>query len=372
MHKLVVFCGNFDELPARQDVYQTVVLDEVPVRFGIVEEDEPKFDPQDPKNAHAVLVRVRAFSLNFRDKNRIFTTAFKAPPESYYVIGSEFAGEVIEVGPQVTRFSPGDRVMGNNAYPDSGCKHIMPGVPTNHASKELQSFHELKLAKVPSTMPDEEAAAFSIGAQTAYSMIRRLAIHDGANILVTAAKSNTSLFVINALRTRNVNVYGISTSGLFERELRSMGVVNVAVCANSDPLQRHPVFADVLERNAGFDFAIDPYFDLNFSRLLDVLKTGAKYISCGVYDQYLDVIGKSKPEISRGGNEFLKVMMKNITVMGNCIGLDEDLANATRDYAEGSLRIIIDSVFSGGDVAGFIKRTYAATDRFGKVVYRYA
>ena len=373
MRKLVVFGGRLDQDPAPLNDYdyQTVILDEVPIRFAILEEEQPEFDLRDPKNARMVLTRFKAFSLNYRDKNRVFTTAFKAPPNNYYSLGSEFAGEVVDVGPEVTRFSPGDRVMGNNAYPDSGSKDVLPGVPTNHASKEFQLFHELKLAAVPATMSDEEAASFSIGAQTTYSMIRRLGIHEGSNVIVTAAKSNTSLFAINALRSRNVNVYAISTSAMFEPELRKLGVADLVVAGISDAFHEHPVLAHVLAQSAGFDFAIDPYFDLHFSRLLDVLKSGAKYISCGVYDQYLDVIGKPKPQVRRSGNEFLKVMIRNISVIGNCIGLDEDLAAATRDYTEGALQVIVDSVFANGDVAGFMNRTYAAKDRFGKVVYRY-
>lgn len=371
MRKLVVFSGQGDQNSGSSYEEQTEFLDERPIRFALIEEDPPQFDHEDPKNAHAVLTRIKAFSLNYRDKNRIFTTVCKAPPNSYYVIGSEFAGEVLDIGPQVKRFSRGDRVMGNNAYPNSGCDGVLPGVPTNHASKEVQIFHELKLAKVPSDMSDEEAAAFSIGAQTAYSMIRRLAIHDGANVLVTSAKSNTSLFVINALRKRKVNVYAISTSARFESELKKLGVAAVAIAKTSDGFQENPALVQVLQQDGGFDFAIDPYFDLHFSRLLEVLKIGAKYISCGVYDQYLYLIGKPKPEVRYTGSEFIKVMMKNISVMGNCIGLDEDLATAIRDYADGSFKIIVDSVFTGSDIGGFINRTYTATDRFGKVIYRY-
>jgi hypothetical protein len=33
--------------------------------------------------------------------------------------------------------------------------------------------------------------------------------------------------------------------------------------------------------------------------------------------------------------------------------------------------VLVDRVFSGGDAAGFLDRTYNAPDRFGKVVYLY-
>jgi NADPH:quinone reductase-like Zn-dependent oxidoreductase len=368
MRKLVVFGGGSE--PNSHPRAEALTMDGAAVRFGFLEDDPPEFDRTDPKNSHAVLTRVKAFSLNYRDKNRIFKTSCQAPADKYYALGSEFAGEVMAVGPQVTRFAVGDRVMGNNAYPDSGGDGVLPGVPTNHASKELQVLHELKLAKIPLNMPDEEAAAFSIGAQTTYSMVRRLSIHAGASVLITAAKSNTSLFAISALRRRNACVYATSSNASFEVELKELGVKGLAVVNHSDDFHSHPMLANIVAQG-GFDFVIDPYFDLHFGRALDVMKTGAKYTSCGVYDQYLDLIGKAQPAIRRSGNDFIKVMMKNISVIGNCIGLEDDLSEASKDYAAGSLRVVLDSVFSAGEAAPFLERTYNARDRFGKVVYRY-
>src|SRR5205823_1394315 len=156
---------------------------------------------------------------------------------------------------------------------------IPPGVPTNHASKEIQIFHEAKLLKVPDAMPDATAAAFSIGAQTTYSMVRRLQIFDGANVLVTAAKSNTSLFAINALKNRNVNLYAISTSDRFADELKRMGVKELVVIdADCENFVRHPILGQLATRLGGFHFVIDPYFDLHLSRLIDIMAVGGKYI----------------------------------------------------------------------------------------------
>ena len=48
-----------------------------------------------------------------------------------------------------------------------------------------------------------------------------------------------------------------------------------------------------------------------------------------------------------------------------------DLEHALQDYAAGRFDVIVDSVFSGNQVADFFNRTYNSRDRFGKVVYRY-
>jgi NADPH:quinone reductase-like Zn-dependent oxidoreductase len=358
-------------LPAGSRV-DTVVLDDVPVSCAIVQTPEPQFVPDEPGNECRVLVRVKAFSLNYRDKNRIFSMVVKGAEEGFYVVGSEFVAEVLAVGSRVTEFAPGDRVMGDNNYPGSNGNGAAPGVPTNHASKEIQIFHKAKLLKVPGSMPDATAAAFSIGAQTTYSMIRKLDMPDGANVLVTSAKSNTSLFAINALKNRRVNVYATSTSDRFQQKLEQMGVKQlIAVDAGCANFREHPVLGPLARRLGGFNGVIDPYFDLHLSRVLDVMAMGGKYITCGLYDQYLQMIGKDTPRGYKHDGALTTVMLKNLHIIGNCIGLTRDLQRAAQDFAAGSLEVAVDSVFSGGQIAAFLARTFNAKDRLGKVIYHY-
>jgi NADPH:quinone reductase-like Zn-dependent oxidoreductase len=349
----------------------TVEMDGVPVRCAIVETAGPRFDRGDPANERKVLIRVKAFSLNYRDKNRIFTMNRHGANMGFYAVGSDFAAEVLEIGPGVTQVAPGDRVVGDAAYPFSGDAAVPPGIPTNHGSKELQIISELKLARIPDEMTYRDASGFTVGAQTTYSMIRRLEIFEGANVLVTAAKSNTSLFAIHALRNRNVNVYVTSGSTSFERDLKQMGVKEIAIIDHSTPLAGHPALAGAMP-GGGMHFVIDPFWDLHFSRSLEVMAMSGKYISCGIYDQYLGLIGKPPLPPQHSGREFLLMLMKNLHVLGNCIGLREDLARALSDYQSGKFKVTIDSTYTSGQEGEFLDRTYNARDRFGKVVYQYS
>ena len=242
-------------------------------------------------------MRKRAFSCDYRDKGLLLPRLQGAHKHAYVSIGSEFVGEVVAKGAEVTDVSIGDRVMGDNHYIGAGDagQEYAEGVPTNAASQEYQVLHRAKLILVPPGMPDEVAAAFSIGAQTAYSMVRKLAVAPGANVLVTAAKSNTSLFSINALKQRGVNVYATSTSSRFAPELRALGVRELFVVdpmlgwARQEQLQ---AFARAI---GGFDGVIDPFFDLHLSSAVAVLAAGGRYVTCGYYDQYLGLIGRESP-----------------------------------------------------------------------------
>lgn len=49
----------------------------------------------------------------------------------------------------------------------------------------------------------------------------------------------------------------------------------------------------------------------------------------------------------------VNMMINNIQIMGNCIGLTSDLEDAIADYVSGKLKVNIDSVFTGNQVAEF-------------------
>src|SRR4051812_4629739 len=82
--------------------------------------------PAPAPSAWEVKVRVRASALNRADLLQIrgFYPAPKGAPED--IPGLEYAGEVEEVGAHVTRFQPGDRVMGlvgGGAFAEVLCTH---------------------------------------------------------------------------------------------------------------------------------------------------------------------------------------------------------------------------------------------------------
>jgi NADPH:quinone reductase-like Zn-dependent oxidoreductase len=357
------------------NIVQAMEIEGIDVFCGLIHTEESEFDANVPKNKFNVLVKKRAFSCNYRDKNIILKTAVHVPEERFYTVGSDFVGEVVALGTEVAEFQVGDRVIGNNSYPDSGVVGLRPGIPTNNASKEYQSFHQAKLLKIPPEISDECAAAFSIGGQTTYSMIRKLDIEPGANVLVTAAKSNTSLFVINALKHHNVNLYATSTSRHFEQELKEMGVKQlIQVNPDDDDWLTSPDMLHIYQETGGFNYIIDPFFDLHIGKVISLFVPGfgGKYITCGLYEQYSQLTGNEFQYHGLLFSQILATMMvNNIYLIGNCLGTTKDLQQAIQDCATGRFPVVVDSVFTGNQIKEFFERTYNAKERFGKVIYRY-
>ena len=228
--------------------------------------------------------------------------------------------------------------------------------------------------RMPDTMSFVEGAAFTIGAQTSYGMIRRLAPKVGSTALVTAGRSNTSLFLINALRARGVRVFALSSSRQHFERLRSLGVEEVF---NPGMLTKkfagkEPIVA-VARKLGGFDHVFDPFFDIYMSRVLVLLAFGGSYISCGLYNQYQEAIGLEMPHVMSDYKEAILCALKNnLRIQGNRLGVKGDLRKALSDFEAGSLPLVIDSNYTGDEVGDFLLRTYVSADRFGKVIYSYS
>ncbi|WKB34675.1 alcohol dehydrogenase catalytic domain-containing protein [Terrilactibacillus sp. S3-3] len=193
----------------------------------MIDIQKPHFNADHAANRDFVLVKVDAFSCNYRDKAIILKAALRmsgqvkmnAAPVSFF--GSDFVGTVVEKGDGVKEFTIGDRVIPDCAYPNPPAPEVAPGVVTNEASKGWLRLHKSKLIRIPSSMSNTDAAGFTIGAQTSHSMIRRTQVHPGQRALVISARSNTSLFLIKGLVSLGIDtwLFQLRIGQMFRRPL---------------------------------------------------------------------------------------------------------------------------------------------------------
>lgn len=331
--------------------------------FGMMDTANPYSGNIDEED---VLIRVEAFSCNYRDKSLIlmFNEICKNKSGNgrlfYTPFGSEFVATVLQVGRKVQTLKVGDRVIPDGAYPIK-VDGRMGALPTNCASQRFQVFHWSYLVKVPDEMPNEKAASFTIAGQTVFSMIRKLQLRSGERVLVTAATSNTSLAAISALKGLGVDVYACSTS-MFKKEIfMSMGVKSLL---SSESLKDNP---DCLPH---FDAVIDPFLDIYFCDVIKRLNIGGRYITCGNYNQ--NSFFEKSNIVNQDVNSILNYcIINNISIIGNCLGTREDLENAIISYQKGQFDILIDSVYTDADINSFLSKTFHLAPRFGKVVFKY-
>jgi NADPH2:quinone reductase len=145
-------------------------------------------DPEPGPNE--VVVAVRAASLNFPDL-LIVHGRYQIKPPLPFIPGSEFSGEILSVGANVTRFKVGDRVAAMGST----------GGFATHAL-----VHHERLVALPDSMSFEAGAAYAFTYGTAHhSLVDRGALQAGETVFILGAAGGVgtaSIQIAKALGAR--------------------------------------------------------------------------------------------------------------------------------------------------------------------------
>lgn len=369
MQSLALINDSISKLPIVKNL-GSLMISNVELKCGLVEVPKPNFDAEHGINSDYVLVKVLAFSCNYRDKALILKSSQKmsgdlkhtSVPVSFF--GSDFVAEVITKGSNVKKFDVGDRVIPNCAYPYSSYEGIPSGVVTNEASKGWLRLHKSKIMKIPNTMSSELAASYTIGAQTSSSMIRRINVKKDENVLVTAGRSNTSIFIIRQLLSKGIIPDVLSTSDWNESELEYIFPAKIIKIKRG---QRD--MESVFKKK--YDVIFDPFFDLYLEKSINLLNFYGRYITCGLKNQH-ENFKENYDTINNLDFQSLmiRVMTNNISVIGNCIGTKEDLEHSIDMLKFDPNPIPIHKILKSSQGIEFLDLTYNLK-RLGKVVLTY-
>ncbi|TQF73287.1 NADPH:quinone oxidoreductase family protein [Rhodococcus spelaei] len=143
-----------------------------------------------------VLVKVLATPANFPDV-LLCRGQYQIKPPLPFTPGVELCGEVVAVGAGVTRAAVGDRVVGNPALPGG-------------AFAEFAVMNQANVFPAPKALDDAEAAALSIGYQTAwFALHRRTQIVEGDYLLVHAAAGGVGSAAVQLGKAAGAKVIGV-------------------------------------------------------------------------------------------------------------------------------------------------------------------
>ncbi|GAA6053547.1 hypothetical protein JCM3770_005188 [Rhodotorula araucariae] len=109
-----------------------------------------------------VLVKVHSVAVQPVDW-KIQTYGYDAMVKTYpFILGTDVAGEVIEVGAGVSNVKQGDRVLGH-------CKSLASGEPKHSAFQRFAVVDALLVAPIPDTLSYDAATVLPLGLSTAAS-----------------------------------------------------------------------------------------------------------------------------------------------------------------------------------------------------------
>lgn len=154
-----------------------------------------------------VLIKVHAFPITPADYR---TRSAKAPlwPISRIMMGiwkpkvkipgTEFAGEIVEVGKDVTKYKKGDKVFGF--------------APSVYAEYTIASEKSLLVA-MPQALSYEEGASIGFGGITSMSFLRTKAnIQSGQRVLINGASGGVGVFAVQLAKHFGAEVTGVCST----------------------------------------------------------------------------------------------------------------------------------------------------------------
>ena len=296
-----------------------------------------------------VLVKVKATALNRADTLQR-KGSYPPPPGASEILGLEMSGIIEQVGSDVSRWKPGDRVFG-----------LLAG----GGYAEYVSTHENMLLEIPENWNFHEGAAIAEVYLTAFQALSYLSnLQKGETVLIHAGAS------------------GVGTAAI--QLAKSMGAAKIIVTASKS---KHKVC-----KNLGADITID-YRTQNFEEVIKEITQGkgvdviidflgASYFQKNINSLAMDgrlVILAFMGGIKIEELNIVNFLRKRIKIMGSTlrarsldykIQLTQDFANyAMPKFITKELQPVIDSVFDWKDVVE-AHRYMEANKNKGKIVLR--
>lgn len=205
-------------------------------------------------------LRNRAVAVNFHDiQSRRHGEPGLEPP---YVPGTDFAGEVDAVGPDVSGFAPGDRVL---------------GIATHGAYAEASLVPAALATRIPDGVSFEQAAACPVAGLTAYFLLEDNRVGEGTPVVGHAAAGSVGCFLGALLRRRGAHGIGLVSSDAKAEVAREAGWRDVVVYRREDPLARVRALTD----GRGAELVLDSVAGPRFARSVEMTATGGTLVLFG-------------------------------------------------------------------------------------------
>ncbi|MFX0054857.1 MAG: NAD(P)-dependent alcohol dehydrogenase [Candidatus Hermodarchaeota archaeon] len=282
-----------------------------------------EIDKPTPKD-NEVLIKIHATTVTAADWRIRKADPFLArlmngflKPKKCNILGIELAGEVEEVGKEVTRFKPGDQVFGGMGFGFGAYAEYV--VLPEDASITLK----------PANLSLEESATVPVGADTALFFLRTQGnIQSGQKVLIYGASSS-------------VGSYAVQLAKYFGAEV-------TAVCSTANQEWVKDLGADKMIDYKKEDFTQSgETYDLIFDAVgkLSILGSMKALKEDGIF---LDAVGM----LRRGIQGKLATMRNNKRVLGDtATGKLEDLVFLKELIEAGKLKPVIDRRYRLEDIA---------------------
>jgi NADPH:quinone reductase-like Zn-dependent oxidoreductase len=313
--------------------------------------------PMPKPGPRQVLVKVAACSLNYRDL-AIALGTYRMPTKPDLIPLSDGAGEVVELGPGVTRVKAGDRVascffqrwFGGPPAADTHVSALGGGLDGMLAQYVV--LEQDGVVALPAHLTFEEAATLPCAAVTAWHALAEHArIVAGQTVLVQGT-GGVSIFALQLARLMGARVIVTSSSDEKLARAKALGAthgVNYKATPEWDK-------AVVELTGGGVDHVVEVGGPGTLARSLRAIRVGGKITLIGVLSGAAEI------------NPML-IFSRRANVQGISVGSTQMFEAMNRAIAASGLKPIIDKVFAFGEAPAAYRHLQSA-QHFGKVVIR--
>src|SRR5437764_12476 len=223
-----------------------------------------------------VVLRVRAASLNYHD---VFTR--RGMPgiriSMPAIMGLDVAGEIAALGPGVTEWRVGDRVVGD---PINRVEGGLTGETIHGGLAECCRLRAHQLVRIPDGVSFEQAAALPC----AYGTARRMMFTNGhvtagEKVLILGASGGVGVCCVQLAKATGATVIAATSSAEKAARLTALGADHIIDYAREDFVQAvYDRFGKPARRGAGTDRGVDVVVNYTggdtWTKSLRVLKVG--------------------------------------------------------------------------------------------------
>lgn len=297
-------------------------------RYGPPDVFEMADVPRPVPRADELLVRVVASTVSAPDWRvrkadpamvRLFMGLFRPRRQ---ILGYEFAGDVVAVGDEVTRFRPGDAVFGMNVIGMT----FKFGAYAEYVCVSTKAL----LASKPDSISYAEAAAIPSGTCTAYSCLRAARLKPGHKVLINGASGSIGTAAVQLAACYGAEVTAVCSTSKVEF-LKALGAARAIDYTRED-------FTSSEER---YDFILDAVGYSSFVRCRHLLTPTGAYLSTGAGSMIQNIYHGIRTRKSRG--------KRVLSFTGRLAA--EDLEFFKKLIAEKRLRPVIDRCYPLEQVA---------------------
>jgi len=172
------------------------------------------------------------------------------------VLGTEFSGVIEAVGAEVTRFQPGDAVIG------------FPGAAFGAHAEFITMPADGKLTQKPDNIGFEHAATIPFGATTAYDfLVNKAKLQRGETVLINGASGSVGSACVQIAKHLGADVTAVC-SGRNAEMVRTLGADHVIDYRTQN----------VIEPNSQYDMVVDTVGKLPWAQAKHAIRSGGKMV----------------------------------------------------------------------------------------------